>query len=150
MAYADGIRDSEATMDDVGDLLEGLLGSYSSAGSGAVSTASTSYTAVGTTTVTLTVATGEFVFICATASASHSSADQTVDFIVHKDGVGITNPAYATSNSATSNGANQSVCLMVAETPSAGSHTYALKYKVAAGTGYSASSQIVVLKFRIS
>lgn len=145
MAYADTIRTNTCDMEDVADLIDGLIiTSDTVTKNGLSSTASTSYVDLTTTGVSLSPDGTQDVYIFGYVAVSCGTAADRVEILAYEDttaGGAIT--SLFTANSTSTAGAKVTIPIFhIFSAPSAGSHTYKLKWKVAggaAGTIYSAN-----------
>lgn len=150
MAYADTIRTTNPTFENVANLIDGQLITWQTV----ELTSATAYTASAAVTgasITVSVATGESVLVCYDATLSHSSATQPLDLSIRMDGVQLgTAKGYSYSTRAATDGLDVSVSYHHIHSPAAGSRTYSLYFAVAGATGYTRFIRFSTLKFRNS
>lgn len=149
MSWADNynLGSMLATFDDVYDAANALAGDQNTAiFSGVTSTASTAYTTTSLS-VSTTALTGEIVEIEAWICVSSSAANQRAECAIHIDGT-IAAAGFASAwNSvrADTNGLDGWIMAKAVYFPVTPTHTYALYWKTAAGTVYSARGFLQVL-----
>lgn len=156
MTYADTFNlrsKSVVKMNDVASAVDGLLVAYSSVNSTAtVSLASSTVTDYTGISATVTVNTGEIVFVIVNFSISTSTGNELIDCWIGFDGTN-TSRTYVTPQDTTTNGASVCPTLTLTHAPSAGAHTYKLRWAnltSATHTIYSVLARMNVLVFQNS
>jgi len=155
MAYADGIRSGNPTMDDVGDLIEGLLVDQAALDTASAITSSTSstYVAISDMDSTVTVASGDYVFITYGLSYSYDGTSVRTGFTLYEDGSAVDTGVTLTSWAASTNGYTDVVSsALLLTSPATGSVTYDLRWRIVSGSGtmYATHRNFVVIPFRAS
>lgn len=151
MAFADTIRATTATMHDVGDLLEDLLlVSSDKAASSTINTTSTTLTDYTGASISITTVTGQILITSSNIQFSHSADAIRSTFAHTLDGTDAGILGYYTSSAANTSGGLDSVSMTTLWAPSAGAHTFKIRWETDSGTVYSAGYQIYALALRIS
>lgn len=149
MAYSDTIRSSSATFETTAGLIDGVLQSYSQQELVAlINTSSAAYVDYTSSSVSVTVATGEIVEIIAQVDVSSNAPGQRVSVLVSQDGTNITPESNYTTYRNDVNGLDHTTVFTAIRTPAVGAHTYKIRWKVSAGTAYSAQSRLIVKVFQ--
>lgn len=153
--YADGIRDAQTSLDDVADLIDGLLIGVSQVSDLSVrSTASVaSFTDITGTSVSPTIESGEIPIIIATVNSSNSSLSAQGQIQIVRSPstvigeIGIWNPHTTNTNGLV----DFHTLVGVDTTVGAGSNTYKLQFTLGAGssgTFYVAQTRVMVLQLQ--
>lgn len=151
MAYADSIRTTNPTFENVASLIDGQIVAFSTVNVDAVTPVTFSSDGYITSCDrTVTVATGESVLLLGFATFTNGTANGTVGVNIYEDTVS-TQSAYGYGRAYRSNtdGLDQQVFVHVVRTPTAGSHTYQLRV-VRSNTAYIRFASLSVIKFRTS
>jgi|688.fasta_scaffold347151_3 hypothetical protein len=150
MPYADTIRTSSPTFENVASLIDGQLISYSAVEVDSVQTYTVSGTITGSS-ITLACAAGEAVLLLANVTVSHSTLNADMDLRVQKNGSNIGGAyGYSRAFRANTSGLDQQLVHHVIDLPSAGTHTYSLRMSVGTATLYTRGVRFSAIKFRNS
>ncbi len=155
MAYADAIRTASATFESVATLIEGQLARlYTDTVShgSPISTTSTSFTDYTDIAITQTTATGDIVLAFSSVYVSHGTSAAKVLTTINMDGSDLTltsNPYWISSRADTGGLDDTPFCLGYIA-PSAGSHTFKVRWRVESGTGYSKGANLFLLVLKNS
>lgn len=152
MAYADSIRTTNPTFENVANLIDGQLISWQSLD---VSTgAALAFTTTGTITgasITVSVAAGESVLAMFSSAASTSATLTGVQIYIRMDGSNVGSGfGYSRTFRGDTNGLDQMLTHHVIDSPAAGSHTYTLFLSGPSSTTYIRAVKFSVIKFRNS
>ena len=152
MPYADTIRTTNPTFENVANLIDGQLISWQSLD---ISTgAAASFTAAGTvtgSTISVSVAAGESVLAMFSGGASTSATTTGVQIYIRMDGANVGSGfAYSTTFRGDTGGLDQQLTHHVVHSPAAGSHSYTLYLAGVSGTTYLRAIKFSVIKFRNS
>lgn len=149
MAYSDIIRSSTAQMDDVADLMDGLLVDYEQLASQANrDITSTTYVDLADTTISITTGDGDVVLVMGGFTFSHSNQYQGGSFTLLWNNVGQPVPYGSNCADANSDRNRETVSWHWAHVPGAGVQTYKVATATAAGTLYVGYSLITALVFQ--
>jgi hypothetical protein len=155
MAYADSIRITNPTFENVASLIDGQILSFSTVGVDTGATP-TSFTSGGYLTAcdrTVTVAAGESVLLLAFITFTNGTINNNVTLRIREDTNTIHLSAYGYGRAfrANTDGLDQMLSTHVVRTPAAGSHTYQLFIEPqASSTAYVRFGYLSVIKFRTS
>lgn len=151
MAYGDAVRTKNATMENIAERLESALVAYGSQElNAAINTTSATMVDYTSSSVSVTVNSGEFVELTATVLLSHGTSGVISDIGISQDGTDITPSTPFYSPRANTGGVDGQAVFHAIRTPSAGSHTYKIRWKTASGTAYSNGSKLIVKVFQNS
>lgn len=143
MTYADGfsIRTPKANFENVADGLDGLLVSYQSTNtSSLINTTSTSLVDYTSGSITISNATGEIIIVHAQISCTNSGADTAVFMTIREDSTDL--EEYGYNGPSKTSGDMGCISLTAVRAPTAGSHTYKIRWRAEASTAYSLKSRI--------
>jgi hypothetical protein len=146
MAYSDLLRAVTADFNVAANLIDGQLSSFQTKAisGGGVTTTSTSFVRLEDSDMAFTIATGQSILLLAQTNLIISAAPQFVTVQWHEDGTAIGSPLQIASTVYTG------APLIFMKTPTAGAHTYDVKWKVSGGTGTDNGGQVIGLVLQTS
>ncbi len=149
MAYADSLRSASATMESAATLIEGSLVEFQRAASVAlINTTATTVTDYTSASVTISVASGNRVKITGRIGVSNSNSGNLVVMDIYEDAT-ILDPGgsfyCARGSTAGTDGMLEQTHL---RSPSAGSHTYKIRWYTTANTAYSYGFELIAEEYQ--
>ena len=153
MAFADLIRTSSATFENVATLLERLNVTFEYDPVVAnISTTSTTFVDYTGISITTTTESGDTILALATATLSHGTTLTNIDMQLVLDGTLMTNSQIARYHSTRANTGGRDITqvLFGTQAPSAGSHTVKIQWMTDAGTAYSTQANLFLITMRSS
>ena len=151
MAYADALRAATATMETAATLIEGLVTDFArAAGTSLINTTTTSSSGVDYTSasVSITAAANDRVLIIARNGVSNSNSGNIVTFDVYEDATRLDPGGRFYCARASVDGFDSILEQTHYRTPSAGAHTYKIKWYTNANTAYSYGFELIALAFQ--
>jgi len=151
MAYADSIRTTNPTFENVANLIDGQLISWQAVyiDSPTPTAITASDTLVSGSSITQAFATGEQALILATGTASHSVSNGVIELRLRFNSTNLRS-GYVISYRSNTGGLDQTFAVHVLHTPGAGTHTYSMRVDTSGASAYIRLTGISVIKFRNS
>lgn len=155
MAYADSIRTTNYTREELADLLDDLSegrivdAQISSTAGSVLSTTATSSTATGQSVTVTGVESGDSVLLFSSFSVSHGTTGGYIIPQIYRSTTAIGVEAWTRDHAVNTNGAQKVGSLMhIDTTPGTGSVTYNLYWRTAAGTAYMRDRTLIAFVLR--